>query len=249
MRKPRVCFRDEGEAFVGEIEMPTVGGGRVLASAVGFNPFDTLSRVATMAERIATDPALAPIIPPQALLAAKTARAIANTGRQSPDLLRQLTPDFTPASRTLSRALQAAAKKRKRRRRSGRSSSSSRRRERGVETYGSAARSSSRTPQYDAPAPGYEQQPYEQQPYEQAMPSPQPGYYAPAQTPGAFMPSADDLRARELWGEGAFAPGSFGGTATPAPQGFDWTQYEEAPDDGGGYVDVDDSGGEYNGEE
>ena len=220
MRKPTVSFRDCGDAYLGEIEMPYQGG-RVVASAVGFNPFETLSRAATIAERVAMDPALAPLIPPQALLAAKAARAIANTGRANPDLLRELTPDMTRSARTLAKALQGAKPKRRRRRGGGSGRS-----------WLDNARGK-RSRQYDDDGGGGGDQ-YDDQYDGGAAPqyeAPQAPQYAPAQTPGAFTPTPDDLRARELWGEHAFAPGSWGQQEQPQPQGFaeQWTQYEAAP--------------------
>jgi hypothetical protein len=227
MRKPKVSFQDCGDCFLGEIEMPYAGG-RVVASAVGFNPFETLSRAATIAERVASDPAMAALMPPQVLLAAKAARAISNTGRQNPDLLRAIAPDMTRSARTLAKALQSAKPKKRRGRRGGRSWLDRARggaRDDGGDQYDDGQYDGGNASQYEA------------------QPAPQE-YYQPAQTPGGFTPTPDDLRARELWGEHAFAPGSWGQQQTPQPQGFaeQFTEYEAAPampddfgDDDGSY--------------
>lgn len=103
--KPRIKLRDEGNCYVGEIDMPLHGGSRHRVSTLGWNPIDTLKQAASQAKQIITNPALAPLIPPQVHAAVKAADAISRLAKKSPELAKKAAASMSPAARALTLAV------------------------------------------------------------------------------------------------------------------------------------------------
>jgi hypothetical protein len=101
MRKPRVRMKDRGTHYLGEIEMPRVDGGCIRASAIGAFPWEAVKKAATAAMRIASDPALVPIIGPQGMALATSARAISKMAEHNMPLLRAVSKNMAPTAKKL----------------------------------------------------------------------------------------------------------------------------------------------------
>jgi len=85
----RVKFYDRGDYVLGAIDLPVPDGpGALRVSAVGDDKADALSRAALIAERIASDPVLRAIMPPQAAVAIKAAKGLAAAARRGAPVLK-----------------------------------------------------------------------------------------------------------------------------------------------------------------
>lgn len=104
-RKPVVRVRDRGNCYLGEIEMPLHGGGRIAVSSLGWSPWGALKKAGAAAKLIATNPALQPFIPAQVTAAIKSARAIAKLAQGNRPLLRQLQSKLSPAAQSVARSM------------------------------------------------------------------------------------------------------------------------------------------------
>lgn len=112
MRKPVIALRDRGDCYVGEIDMPLRGGGRHRVSTLGWDPLDTLKKVASQAKAVITNPALAPLIPPQVTAAITTAQAIAKLSQSAPEVARKLAAQMSPAAKKLATSILSKPTKR-----------------------------------------------------------------------------------------------------------------------------------------
>jgi hypothetical protein len=101
MQKPRISLRKRGDVHLGEICMP-MQGGKIKVATVGWNPMSALRRAASAALQIATDPTIAPFLPPQVQLAVRTARAL--TQLTIPGLV-AVSKEGSPATRKLALAM------------------------------------------------------------------------------------------------------------------------------------------------
>ena len=79
--------------------------GRIYASAVGDTSAAALSKAASIAEQIASDPTVQALIPPQALAAIKVAKKLASYARRGPRMLRRAWGFLSPKSKRLAKEL------------------------------------------------------------------------------------------------------------------------------------------------
>jgi hypothetical protein len=108
--KVRFKPADNGNACIGSIELPTVIPGKVVAAAVGDDKADALKKAAVIAERIASDPVMQALLPPQALPAIRAARALATAAQAGSAPLRSLWARLRgPGKRRLAKALHTEA--------------------------------------------------------------------------------------------------------------------------------------------
>jgi hypothetical protein len=101
MSKAIVRTRDLGNYCLGEVVLPLAGGGSVRARGVGAFPWDALRRATSVAMRIASDPALAPFLPPGGALAIKEANALSRMAQNNPGLLKRAAPELAPAGKAI----------------------------------------------------------------------------------------------------------------------------------------------------
>jgi len=93
-------------AYVGAIDMTCANvPGRVSAIAVGATRADALAKAALVAERIASDPVMAEIIPPQAMAAIKVAKGLASAARRGLPTLRRAWSFLSPKGKKLAAQL------------------------------------------------------------------------------------------------------------------------------------------------
>jgi hypothetical protein len=96
---------------LGAIEIPTSMPGIVCASAVGDDRADALAKAALVAERIASDPVMAALMPPQAMAAIKAAKGLAAAAKMGSGTLRSLWGSLRgPGKQRLAKVLLAEAK-------------------------------------------------------------------------------------------------------------------------------------------
>jgi hypothetical protein len=200
MAKPIVRLREAQNGFIGEIEMPC-GRGSVRATALGAYPWDALKRASSVAQRISSDPALMPFIPPQALIAIKTAQVLSKLAKHSPNTLRRITPELAPGSRQIAQSFARA---------------------RG---FGSKDRATSTEARSERAQPDYQQPEQPEPAYDDADGG---AAQAAHQMPQPYMNPDDPLEryAHAAWGDGAFSemPGW-------APPTVDWSdQYDDGSD-------------------
>jgi hypothetical protein len=106
----KVRFKKTDNACIGSIEIPTMVPGKVVAACVGDDRADALKKASVLAERIATDPVMQALMPPQALPAIRAARALATAAQAGPGPLRSLWGRLRgPGKQRLARALHAEA--------------------------------------------------------------------------------------------------------------------------------------------
>lgn len=82
-------FRLKGGYVIGAISFPT-DVGNVTVGSVGGSKAEALMRAATIAQRIAEDPVLSALLPPQAANAIKAAKALSVAAKRGPKALRGL---------------------------------------------------------------------------------------------------------------------------------------------------------------
>lgn len=110
--KVRFKNADNGNACIGSIEIPTMVPGKVVAACMGDDRADALKKASVLAERIATDPVMQALMPPEALPAIRAARALATAAQAGSGPLRALWGRLRgPGKQRLARALHAEAVK------------------------------------------------------------------------------------------------------------------------------------------
>jgi hypothetical protein len=108
--KPRICVRDLGSHYIGALDLPLTSGQRLQAAEIGFDPWTALQKVMHTISAIVSNPAVASVLPPQAVLAITIADKIAG---MSPAGLKALIehPAASPAQKKLAGAVVAAKEK------------------------------------------------------------------------------------------------------------------------------------------
>lgn len=85
----RIKLRPYRGGYLGEVDMPCDQlPGRVKAIAVGDSRADALANAALVAERIANDPVMQALMPPQALAAIQAAKGLASAAKQGSQVLK-----------------------------------------------------------------------------------------------------------------------------------------------------------------
>jgi hypothetical protein len=85
----RVRFKDGADHCVGALEIPLHGApGRMRIEAVGEDRADAIGRAALVAERIANDPIMSALMPPQAKLAIVAAKGLAAAAKRGLPVLK-----------------------------------------------------------------------------------------------------------------------------------------------------------------
>ena len=109
-QKPKICIRDLGTHYIGALDLPLGGGRRLQAAEIGFDPWSALTKVMHTISAIVSNPAVASVLPPQAVLAIAIADKIAS---MSPAGLRALIDDAraSPAQKKLAKTVVAAKEK------------------------------------------------------------------------------------------------------------------------------------------
>lgn len=103
---------DTVNGCVGALDIPTREG-RVTVAVVGDSRADALGRAALIAERIASDPVMSALMPPQALAAIKAAKGLASAAKRGTRTLRRFWGHLHgPGKRRLAAALHEEAAKR-----------------------------------------------------------------------------------------------------------------------------------------
>lgn len=108
--KPRICIRDLGTHYIGALDLPLTSGQRLQAAEIGFDPWSALQKVMHTISAIVSNPAVASVLPPQAVLAITIADKIAS---MSPAGLKALIehPAASPAQKKLAGTVIAAKEK------------------------------------------------------------------------------------------------------------------------------------------
>ena len=97
---------------LGAIEIPTNVPGVIVASAIGTDRADALARAALVAERIASDPVMQALMPPQAMAAIKAAKGLAAAAKMGSKPLRSVWRSLRgPGKQRLAKVLHAEAVK------------------------------------------------------------------------------------------------------------------------------------------
>lgn len=109
-QKPRICVRDLGTHYIGALDLPLTSGQRLQAAEIGFDPWSALQKVMHTISAIVSNPAVASVLPPQAVLAITIADKIAS---MSPAGLKALIehPAASPAQKKLAKTVVAAKEK------------------------------------------------------------------------------------------------------------------------------------------
>ncbi len=102
--RPKVTIKNMGSHYLGAIDMPMNGGGHVRVQQLGWSPWGAIKKAAHAAASIAQNPAFQSIMPPQVVMAIKTAQQISRLSRGA---LRKLQkhPQASPAQRRMATAL------------------------------------------------------------------------------------------------------------------------------------------------
>lgn len=107
----RYRYKETVNGCVGALDIPTHVG-RLTVAAVGDDRADALAKAALIAERIASDPILRAIMPPQAAAAIKAAKGLAAAAKRGTRTLRHFWSRIRgPGKRRLAEALHAEAAK------------------------------------------------------------------------------------------------------------------------------------------
>lgn len=111
---PRFRFRDGDDCCVGAIDIEIPGGpGHMRVAAVGDDRADALGRAALIAERIASDPVMRALMPPQAIVAIKAAKGLSAAAKRGSHVLRHFWGQLRgPGKKRLASVLHAEAVKR-----------------------------------------------------------------------------------------------------------------------------------------
>lgn len=98
----KVKIKKRDGMYVGAVGIDCNGvPGRITATAVGDTAADALSKASVIAERIASDPVMARIVPPQAMAALQVTKGLAAAARQGLPTLRRAFSMLSPKSRGL----------------------------------------------------------------------------------------------------------------------------------------------------
>jgi cytochrome c551/c552 len=85
----QVRFRTSSDGTViGACHLPTSAGGVITVAGIGDSRTEALANAARIAERIASDPVLSAVLPPQALPAIKAVKGLAAASKLGPRALR-----------------------------------------------------------------------------------------------------------------------------------------------------------------
>lgn len=107
----RYRYKETVNGCVGALDIPTHVG-RLTVAAVGDDRADALAKAALIAERIASDPILRAIMPPQAAAAIKAAKGLAAAAQRGTRTLRHFWRRIRgPGKKRLAEALHAEAAK------------------------------------------------------------------------------------------------------------------------------------------
>lgn len=108
----RVRVRHIGDdIYVGSIDCPT-SAGRVITHGIGDSRADALLKASAIAERIASDPVMSALMPPQAQAAIAAAKTLASAAKSGRKTLRRVWGRIRgPGKQRLAQALMAEAKK------------------------------------------------------------------------------------------------------------------------------------------
>jgi len=97
---------------IGAIEVPTAVPGTVIAACVGDDKADALAKAAALAERIAADPVMSAMMPPEAMPAIKAAKLLAGAAKRGSRTLRAVWRSLRgPGKRRLAKVLHTEAVK------------------------------------------------------------------------------------------------------------------------------------------
>lgn len=170
------------------------GNGSITISSLG-SPWGALKRLAKIAKAVATNPAVASLLPPQVNLAIATARKVASlTAPQLRQLIKH--PDATPTQKAIANAMLTPAPP--------------------AQTSPVAEPDDGAEPEpvESAPEPESEPEPPEPEPESAAEPEPEEYEGEGDEGEGEYQAPAPSSReehyALHVWGEAAFAPGSWG---------------------------------------
>jgi hypothetical protein len=107
MGKTKICIKEVGSHCLGSITIPTTDGQKIEAHEMGFDNWSALTKVLGAVFKVASDPAVAAILPPQVAIALHVARRISE---MSPDGLKKLMVDdrSTDAQKKLAAKILAA---------------------------------------------------------------------------------------------------------------------------------------------
>ena len=106
--KPKICLKERSDgSHLGAVEMP-IASGKIRVAMLGWDPMAALRRATSAAMQIATDPAIAPFLPPQVTMGVHAARALS---KLSPEGLRTAAEEGSPATRKLAKVLLAKIRK------------------------------------------------------------------------------------------------------------------------------------------
>lgn len=86
-------YQDTVNGCVGAIDVPTVTG-KVTVAARGMSRAEALSKAARMAQRIAADPVVRELMPPDVMQALNTLRELADAAQRGPTHLRALASEM-----------------------------------------------------------------------------------------------------------------------------------------------------------
>lgn len=112
----KVTLRPYGGGFLGCVDMPMSSlPGRVKAIALGDSRVDALTNAALVAERIANDPVMQALMPPQAIAAIAAAKGLASAAHQGSDVLKSFWGKLHgPGKKRLAKVLHREALERER---------------------------------------------------------------------------------------------------------------------------------------
>lgn len=107
----KVKLTDTDNGCVGAIEIPTSGvPGRVVVASLGDDKADALLKASVLAQRIASDPLVNALLPPNAMANIRAARALARAAQAGPAPLRRLWSRLRgPGKQRLAQALHKEA--------------------------------------------------------------------------------------------------------------------------------------------
>jgi hypothetical protein len=109
----RYQFRDTADGCIGSISIPLEGCGVLSLAAVGDDRADALGKAALLAERVADDPVMRALMPPQAQASSDAARSLASAAKRGGGPLRRAFSLLRgPGARRLAASLVREAAKR-----------------------------------------------------------------------------------------------------------------------------------------
>lgn len=109
----KVSIKRYRGGYVGEIDMPASEStpARIVATALGSSKVEALGKAALLAERIANDPVLAALMPPQVTAAITAVKGLAGAAKQGSHVLKSFWHSLHgPGKKRLAKALHVEAK-------------------------------------------------------------------------------------------------------------------------------------------